>query len=78
MLNMNDLGCLNYLEEEEQKKKKIENIVASSLKFEKELLRGEVDMVITDVTDKDIKEINDRLQAAGSPLRIRSDYPMGY
>lgn len=76
MLNMNDIGCLNYLEEEEQKKKKIENIVASSLKFEKELLRGEVDMVITDVTDEDIKEINEKLRAAGSPLRINPNNPI--
>lgn len=71
MLSMNDLGCLNYLEEQE-KKKKIENIVASALKFEKELLSNEMDIVITNVTDVDIKEINNRLRAAGSPLRIRT------
>lgn len=77
MLSMNDLGCLNYLEEE-QRKKKIDQIVTSSLKFEKELLRGEVDMVITNVTDEDIKEINDRLRAAGSPLRINFNNPISY
>lgn len=77
MLSMNDLGCLNYLEEE-QRKKKIDQIVTSSLKFEKELLRDEVDMVITNVTDEDIKEINDRLRAAGSPLRINPSNPINY
>ena len=77
MLSMNDLGCLNYLEEE-QRKKKIDQIVTSSLKFEKELLRDEVDMVITNVTDEDIKEINDRLRAAGSPLRINPNNSINY
>lgn len=73
MLNMNDLGCLNYLEQQEREDR-INRIVAVCLKNEKDILKGEAEVLFTDVTDKDIEKINDKLLAAGSSLHLSKQF----